>query len=362
MRALSNPEPRAAGSAHRHWWAVAARRLWTGAALAGAAYLLFRQLSAMSLASFLHALAQTSPLAVLAAMLLTAGSYLCLSGTEWVSLRCLGFRLTYKDAVLVAVPAYALTNSAGFSPVTGTALRIELYRRHGLSTLQSTQVALLAGAAVTLSGLVSGGAVMALAPTLFSRAFTRQEGYVAAVGLALAAISSLWFVAFRPGLPAWLGGSRPARLSIRARLLALGAALGDWFLSGAAMFVLLPDASPGVFASFFVPFAAGCLLSAATGVPGGIGVFEAVVLALAGLFSQVHETAAALLLYRGIYSLGPLLLVGGYAAVSRLAGRITREASGEVEPPPARSEGSAPTASGRSNLPGSAGRPAGEPR
>lgn len=34
-------------------------------------------------------------------------------------------------------------------------------------------------------------------------------------------------------------------------------------------------------------------------------------LTLAAVFSQVHETAAALLLYRCIYSLGPLAIWGG---------------------------------------------------
>lgn len=93
--------------------------------------------------------------------------------------------------------------------------------------------------------------------------------------------------------------------------MGLLAGLGDWLFSGAALFILLPTPELAVFPTFLAAYVAGSLLSAATGVPGGIGVFEAIVLALATLFAQVHETAAALLLYRCIYSLGPLSIWGG---------------------------------------------------
>jgi uncharacterized membrane protein YbhN (UPF0104 family) len=57
-------------------------------------------------------------------------------------------------------------------------------------------------------------------------------------------------------------------------------------------------------------------------VPGGLGVFEAIVLTLTTLLSQVHETAAALVLYRCIYSLGPLAIWGVASALR--SRRVTR--------------------------------------
>jgi phosphatidylglycerol lysyltransferase len=302
-----------------------ARRALSAAVFAAAAYLIWRQVQAMSLQGFVHALAATDPLAVAASCVFTVASYACLSGTEWLALQALGHRVRYRSAAAVAIPAYALTNSAGFSPATGTALRIELYRAQGLSAAQSTAVAMLAGAAVTLSGIVVAGAVLLSHPGIGRGALQGSAPVAAAAGFLMLAPAGRWFVAFRPGAPRWLGGGRSAGPSTRARLFGLAAGAGDWLFSGAAMFVLLPHPDPAVFASFFLAYTAGCILSAATGVPGGIGVFEAIVLALAGLFSQVHETAAALLLYRGIYSLGPLAIVGLYAGVQRLRRRAASE-------------------------------------
>jgi phosphatidylglycerol lysyltransferase len=191
-----------------------------------------------------------------------------------------------------------------------------MYARFGLSALQSAQVAMLAGAAVTVSGVVASGLVLMADPSI-GRALHGGAPLVVAVGAALAAPAALWFVAFRAWAPTWLGGRRGDELGGRQRLAGLAAGLGDWLFSAAALFVLLPHPQPAAFAGYFVAYAAGCILSAGTGVPGGVGVFEAIVLALTSLISRTHETAAALLLYRGIYSLGPLSLWAAYSGLRR---------------------------------------------
>lgn len=300
-----------------------ARRRWTQVIwpavstliFIGAAWMVWRQLEEMSLRDFLAALASTAPWAVALSIAFTAASYACLSGTERLALHALGHDLTYRDAARVAVPAYALTNSAGFSPATGTMFRAQLYSRKGLTPAQGATVGVVTGSAVTLSGVVTTGLLMLFDPGAFAVAVRGQAWAAEALGAVLAAAGLLYLYAFTPRAPGWLGGGRGGRLRTSERLWGLAAGVGDWLFSGAALFMLLPNPELAVFATFLAAFVAGCLLSAATGVPGGIGVFEAVVLALTSLFSQVHETAAALLLYRVIYSLGPLSIWGAVILV-----------------------------------------------
>lgn len=278
-----------------------------------AAALLWRQLRSMSWSAFWEALRATEPFSVLAAIGLTLASYACLSGTEWFALRVLGHPFAYRQAAMVAVPAYALTNSAGFSPATGVLFRLQAYGRMGLGAGASTSVAALAGAAVTLSGLVAAGVLGLAAAGPVAAATNTPLGAVLLVAALLAVPGALWFYAFTPAAPAWLGGRRPVRLGTRRRALGLAAGVGDWLCSGAALFILVPHADAATFPLFLFVYVAGSLISAATGVPGGLGVFEAIVLGLSGLMAQVHETAAALLLYRCLYSLGPL---GAWGAAS----------------------------------------------
>jgi uncharacterized membrane protein YbhN (UPF0104 family) len=293
------------------------RRLLSVVFFAIAAVLIYRQVSTITVSAFLAALAATNPFAIALSIVLTGASYLCLSGTEWLSLQALSHRLSYRQAAMVAIPAYALTNTAGFSPATGTALRLQLYARHGLSAGQSAAVAMLAGSAVSLSGLVAAGLLMVAAPSAFAAALHGRIWAALLVGAALLAPAGLWFWAFTPRAPRWLGGGHPSLPVGRIRLVGLLAGVGDWLFSGAALFALLPHPHLSTYPTYLAVYIAGCLLSAATGVPGGIGVFEAIVLGLSTMFSQVHETAAALLLYRCIYSLGPLSLFGMFTAARR---------------------------------------------
>lgn len=286
-------------------------------------WLVWRQLQTLSWPDFRHALATTAPWQLGASIALTAGSYACLAGTEWLALRVLGHDLGYRDAAMVAAPAYALTNSAGFSPATGTAFRLQLYGQRGLNAKAAAAVALTAGAAVTASGPVTAGLAMLLDPGRVSAAARAPAVGAVVLGVVLIAPAALWFVAFTRRAPRWLGGRRRTQLSWRARAAGLACGVGDWLFSCAALFVLLPHPTPGLLPGYLVAYVAGSLLSAATGVPGGIGVFEAIVLTLATRFSQVHETAAALLLYRGIYSLGPLAIWSAVWLVRR-RGRVTR--------------------------------------
>ncbi len=288
-----------------------------------AAVLIYRQISTITLSAFLAALAATSPIAIGLSIVLTGASYLCLSGTEWLSLQALKHRLSYRQAAMVAIPAYALTNTAGFSPATGTALRLQLYARRGLSAGQSAAVAMLAGTAVSLSGPVAAGLLMIAAPSRFAAAIHGSIWTALVVALLLVAPAGLWFWAFTPKAPRWLGGGRPALPAASTRLVGLLAGVGDWLFSGAALFALLPHAQLSAYPTYLAVYIVGCLLSAAAGVPGGIGVFEAIVLTLSTVFSQVHETAAALLLYRCIYSLGPLSLFA-VVTVARRAWRAMR--------------------------------------
>jgi phosphatidylglycerol lysyltransferase len=64
------------------------------------------------------------------------------------------------------------------------------------------------------------------------------------------------------------------------------------------------------FLAFLSAFLAGQLGSFVLPVPGGLGVFEAVVMLLAPRAAQGPAVLAALLLYRVIYYLIPLLLAG----------------------------------------------------
>lgn len=309
----------------RRWTIRILRTLFTVTILGAALWIIWREVRDISLAQIATALAGMPGWALCAALVLTVASYACLAATEVILVRAMGFQVSLLRSALTSASAFVASNSLGFSLASQGAVRLRGYGPAGLSHGQIARLTLVVSLAVSLSGLVAAGLAMAVAPLTFAHALHRPILVVGAVALLLITPATLWLLAFRKTGPAWIGGGTTSPPDARRRGQAAVAGLGDWLASGAALFILLPQPTLAGFAIFLVVFVLGSLISAASGVPGGLGVFEAIVISLTPLIAQTHETAAALLVYRLIYSLGPaavlLLTFTTLKAGSRLGKR-----------------------------------------
>ncbi|CAN7501357.1 bifunctional lysylphosphatidylglycerol flippase/synthetase MprF [Phenylobacterium sp. LjRoot164] len=273
---------------------------------AAALWVLQRQLHGQSLARIAHAMNTVSPAALLVAVGATLASYACLAVSERWALASIGRPASTRQVALVTFVSYALSNGLGFSAATGGAARLRLYRAWGLGLADVAVVTLLAGAAVTLSGIVCAGMAMLMIPG--------AAPIVAWLGALALTPAAFWLVRL-PRRIALLPGIEFTRPAPALRVGALAAGIADWVFSGLALYVLLPEPTLAGLSPFLIVFVLGSLVSAATGLPGGIGVFDAILLSLSQRFGAVHETVAALVLYRLVYAIGPLVLTAlGLAA------------------------------------------------
>ena len=81
----------------------------------------------------------------------------------------------------------------------------------------------------------------------------------------------------------------------------------DWTLAGAVFYVLLPPSDAG-FLTVLGAFLAAQLLGLASHVPGGVGVFEGLMVLLLKPFITSADLLPALVVYRTVYYLMPLAL------------------------------------------------------
>src|SRR5438105_13263645 len=107
-------------------------------------------------------------------------------------------------------------------------------------------------------------------------------------------------------------------------------AVVDWVAAGAVLYVLLP---PGYHLSF-LPVLAVLLRAQFAGilshVPGGLGVFEAIVVLLLRPYVPAASIVGSLLAYRAIYYLMPLVIALSFLiafAVERQRDRVAEVAS-----------------------------------
>ncbi len=102
--------------------------------------------------------------------------------------------------------------------------------------------------------------------------------------------------------------------SLRISWWQLVAAVADLAFAAAALYVLLPDAVQLSYAAFLAVFVFAAVASAATGIPGGLGVIEyVVVLALPGV--PTAELLGRLLAFRLVYYVVPLAIAAVVLAV-----------------------------------------------
>ncbi len=199
----------------------------------------------------------------------------------------------------------AVSNLLGFSWLTGVAVRARLYGARGVTPGQLARLFAAAWVAFWVTALGLFGAMLVVHPA----ALTAMTGVPP---LAEDAIGVALLLAI--GAAAWRLTRPPATLRIGGRTLPLPppgaafamctAALVDIGGVALALYVLMPAGSTGTLPFFFMVFVAAILLGIASHAPGGIGVFEATVIAGLGAAGR-PDVLAALLVFRAIYYLLP---------------------------------------------------------
>lgn len=300
------PAQRATALRRRAWW-PAARRTLGFAFLALVLYLLVTQARAIDWSEVLGAMRGYAPLTLALAAGLAACSHALYACFDLLSRRYAGHDLPARQVLGVTFVCYAFNLNLG-SLVGAVALRYRLYSRLGLDTAVITRVLGFSLVTNWLGYLLLAGLAFALQPPALPAGWEIGSGGLRWLGAGLLALVSgyLALCAFaRQRSLRWrehVFELPPLRLALAQ--LALSSV--NWALMAGVVYLLLQQqiAYPTVLAVLLVGAVAGVI----THVPAGLGVLEAVFVALLGAQLPQHQLLAALLAYRAIYYLAPLLL------------------------------------------------------
>lgn len=269
------------------------------------------------------------------AMLATIAGYAALVLYDRIALSYLGRTVPMRGVLLGGFLGYAIGNTIGVSVVSGGAVRYRVYSAFGLSALEvagiSTFVAMATGVGVTAVGLV----FLALDPTALGRLLPLQPETIRFLSLAtLISFSLLASVMALRRSSVTFRGIEIAAPSIGILSAQALTTMVDTGFAALALWFLLPEGAPS-FLTFLPVFAAAMMAGVISHVPGGIGVFESVILAAMPADVPRTEVAAALLLFRGIYYLLPFAIAVAVVALNeaRLAGGLVTRLLGEVPAP-----------------------------
>jgi glycosyltransferase 2 family protein len=218
-----------------------------------------------------------------------------------------GHRLARARVAMIAFVSYAFNLNMG-SLIGGVGFRYRLYSRFGLDNATITRVMGLSIAANWLGYLVVAGVVFSLRVVAVPPGWEIGTDGLQWVGFGLLALAIGYLAAcgFARRRSWSVRGHEILLPSLRMATLQMAIAAANWLVIGALIYVLLRRQVPypAVLAVFLVSAVAGVIAH----VPAGLGVIEVVFVTMLGHVVPRPELIAALLSYRAVYYLVPLVV------------------------------------------------------
>jgi uncharacterized membrane protein YbhN (UPF0104 family) len=246
--------------------------------------------------------------AILASVALVVVSYLTYGLYDLIGQAYCGHKLQKRQVMLVSFICYAF-NLTLSTWVGGVAMRYRLYSRLGLSGSTITRIFSLSIATNWLGYVLVAGIVFSSGAVPIPKGWFIGEGTLRAIGAGLLA-----FVVFYLALCAFskrrrwtVKGHKLALPSFRMAMLQFAVSSANWLVMGMIIWLLFAQQVdyPQVLGVLLISSIAGVIIH----IPAGIGVLEAVFLALlSGEHLSHGAIIAGLLAYRVIYFIAPLLL------------------------------------------------------
>jgi phosphatidylglycerol lysyltransferase len=299
---------------------------WIGpiAALAvfgAVAYVLHREIANLHIRDIFHELRSIPATNIAAALLITALSYWVLSFYDFLGLRYVRKTMPYARMVFTSFIAYAFGHNLGLAAFTGAAIRLRLYASAGLTAIDVVTVQGFCSLTSGIGLATLGGLSLLLEPQQLHDAVRLPLWWTRIVGAALLCLVAAYAVGsifFRKPLELRGWQLRIPRPAISFPQIALG--LLDLGIASTVLYVLLPDNANINFLAFLGAYAAAVTAGIVSHVPGGIGVFETVII-LAIPQVPASQLLGSMLVYRGVYYLVPLAVAALLFGLKELEAR-----------------------------------------
>lgn len=277
--------------------------------LAVAVWALKAQLAGHDLQDIVRNLFEETDRDLLLALGLTAANFIVLAGYDILALNYIGHPLPPHRPVLASFAGNAFSNTIGLSTLAGSTVRYRLYSSWGLSPGEIAKIVIFTTLTLWLGLFAIGGITFTLKPLPLpdwvSLPFTttRPLGFI----LLLAPLAYL-YAAAKKETPWRIGKLTLLLPPFKSALLQVAVASLDWALAAAVLYALLPPWANVSFPLVLGAFLLGQIAGLISQVPGGLGVFESCLLFLLTPRIPAPALFAALVAYRVVYYLIPLIL------------------------------------------------------
>jgi glycosyltransferase 2 family protein len=308
-------------------------RKWLAAAfLLAVAVLLVNQARNVDWPEVARSIRGTDPLLLMAAIAIAAVSYLLYASYDVMARRYTGHALPTSRVAAIAMVSYAFNLNMG-ALIGGAGFRFRLYSRFGLPAATITRILSFSVISNWAGYVVLAGMLLVLQQLPVQLQWDLGKHAMRVIGALLLLVVAAWLllcgVSKRRN---WILRGHEVELpSLQMALLQIGLSSANWMTIASIVYLLLPSGPD--YPTVLTVLLAAAVAGAATHVPAGLGVLEAVFAVALGSQLGTPAVLAALLTYRAIYYLIPLAVaVPAYLMLEREAGKHG-DATGESAQP-----------------------------
>lgn len=248
-------------------------------------------------------------------IVLSCLSYLLLTGYDALGVHYIGEELEKGKIIRAGYVGYAFSHNIGLALLTGGSIRYRIYSAWGFSGLQVTQIVAFSAFTLWIGFCSVAGLALLFATPNLPNDVTIPFVSLRVLGVILLVMVVGYVIAsakFKDEFSFKNWTFRFPDLELSLKQVAIASV--DWLLMASVLFVLLPDAGVNFF-SFLGVFMLAQIAGLFSQVPGGLGVFESVMLLYLSNFMPGSKVLGILFVYRIIYYILPLLgalIVLGY--------------------------------------------------
>ncbi|HTK83702.1 MAG TPA: bifunctional lysylphosphatidylglycerol flippase/synthetase MprF [Patescibacteria group bacterium] len=241
---------------------------------------------------------------------LTALNYATMSFYDWLALRYAGQKVPLRKVLLASSIAYSISNNTGHALISGTSVRYRFYTKWGVPGWEIIKVsAFLALTFIVGIFTLEVISVIGMPRHFWTEIATPTPVYVTA-GICALCVAAYWTAILVIKKPLKIKDVQISAPTPVMALLQTGVATLDVMLAGSILYIFLRETVHMSFLPFLTVYATAIIFGLASQVPGGLGIFESTFMWMAATDVSSAEIMGALIVYRIVYYVVPLVLAG----------------------------------------------------
>ncbi|HAR62327.1 MAG: hypothetical protein DKM50_13880 [Candidatus Margulisiibacteriota bacterium] len=285
--------------------------------------ILYNELRNYTYSDFLHALTSISGSRIFFAALFSLLSYLLLTFYDVVALYYIRHPLNYGYIAFASFISNVFSINIGLSIFSVGAVKFRFYSAWGFNNSEITKVITFSVVTFLVGLLTASGIVFVLSPQDSSMLERLPFTNIRLLGIVLLSIAMGYFgfIVFYRKPITW--GNRELILpSIKLVVLQFLLGVGDFLFAGSVLYVLLPSYTDLSYPAYLAIFLLAQIAGIVSHVPGGLGVFDTLILYMLSFYLPAPVIIGSLLLYRIIYFIIPLAIASILAGIYEVRTRL----------------------------------------